>query len=285
MHPSNPTETVPPRCTFCGYDVPTDPVLRDDGTVFCSERCAEASASGEEPFAGRFGFKGYQTGVSALDTLLPWGLPSNSFVLLAGREGIRHRGLQTELVWRALRRNEPAIVVSFVDHPMAVVEHFFAFGWNVLPYLESGRLRIVDCFTATLREEHRSLDHRIPWNEYLEGFLDGAVTTVRDPADLRAVEDGLHQSLDDLAMHGTGVVVVDSLNEPDARGRAFETKQFVKEVRGDVCNRLFVPMFASTTLTPTSHARPMARALRVVTVPCGVSKVPSRSMATSTMGF
>jgi len=168
-------------------------------------------------------------------------------VLLAAEEGIRHRSLQTELVWRTLQRGESAIVVSFVDAPVTVFEHFFAFGWNVLPYLESGHLQVVDCFTRLLREKHQTVDHEVAWNEYLRDAFTEAVTVVREPGDLGVVEDCLHERLADLELLGTGLVVVDSLNEIERQGRGFETGQFIKEVRGDVCARRYVPLFASTT--------------------------------------
>lgn len=237
------------RCAFCGYDVPTAPVRGSDGTVYCSEGCREAREAGDEPFAGRFGFKQYTPGVAALDALVPWGIPANSFVLLAGDEGIRHRGLQTELVWRALTRGEPAIVITFVDSPVAVLEHFLTFGWNVLPYVESGDLHIIDCYTNRLREEHRTPNQQVAWNAHLLEFLDGNVTAVRDTTNFRAMEGRLHDRLEAMEMVGSGLVVVDSLNEVERQGQPLETEQFVKEVRGDVCNRKYVPIFASTTRT------------------------------------
>ena len=236
-------------CAFCGYEIPTTPTRSASGESCCSERCRRALDAGEKPFAGRFGFKRFSTGVSALDSLLPQGIPTNSFILLAGPEGIRHRGLQTELLWRTLVRGDPAIIITFVDPPVAIVEHFLTFGWNVLPFLESADLRIIDCFTSRLRDEHQTPDHQVKWNDFLGDFLDESVSIIRDTGDFRAVEDRLHVQLEDADMTGTGIVVIDSLNEAEVQGREFETKQFIKEVRGDVCSRKFVPIFASTTRT------------------------------------
>lgn len=248
VHPSPPARESQ-QCAFCGYDIPTVPIRGSSGLIFCSEGCRNAYEGGDEPFAGRLGFRQFVTGVSALDKLLPWGLPANSFVLLAGPEGIRHRSLQTELVWRALNRGECGIIITFVDPPVAVVEHFLAFGWNVLPYLESGALQIIDCFTNRLREEHQSPDQQVKWNAFLANFLDEAVTTVRDTTDLREVENKLHKKLKERKMVGSGLVVIDSLNEIKVQGYELEAEQFIKEVRGDVCKRKFVPIFASTTVT------------------------------------
>lgn len=244
-----PPSNYPQRCDYCGYVVSAAPITDAAGAVFCSGRCRDAYGDGDEPFVGRFGFRQYTTGVGALDSLLPNGIPANSFVLLAGRDGIRHRSLQTELVWRALQRGEPAILISFVDPPVAVVEHFLTFGWNVLPYLEAGAFHIVDCFTNRLRERHRTPDQQVAWNDFITGFLDETVTTIKDTTNLRSVESALHNRLKAQGMVGTGLVVVDSLNEIETQVNELQTEQFLKEIRGDVCNRNFVPIFASTTIT------------------------------------
>jgi KaiC/GvpD/RAD55 family RecA-like ATPase len=250
--------TRPAACQFCGYEITGNPHWTS-GEVFCSERCREAFDSGREPFAGRGGFKYFRTGVPVIDALLPDGIPANSFVLLTGTEGIRHRGLQTELLWRTLTRGEPAIILTFVDPPVAIVEQFLTYGWNVLPYLESGRLQIIDCFTSRLREEHQTPSHQTDWNEFLEGFCDGAVTRVHETDNLVSVEDALHAQLVEMGMVGTGIVVIDSLNEVEIQGHESATEQFIKEVRADVCSRKFVPIFTSVT---SSERDPFVRDYR-----------------------
>jgi len=242
----------PQRCAFCGYSIPRGDVTGDSGETFCSERCAASFSADEDPFVGQHGYKQVTTGVGALDTLLPRGMPTNSFVLLAGEEGIRHRGVQTELVWRRLQNGEPAVIVAYVDPPVAILEQFLAFDWNVLPFIEDGRLRIVDCFTNRLREEHQSPDQQVAWNDHLDGFLADAVSRVRDPTDLVAVVTELHGYLESLEMVGSGILVVDSLNELNTQGRELQTEQFLKEIRSHVCKQLFVPLFASTTITADS---------------------------------
>lgn len=252
------TRVRPGVCQFCGYEITGTPHRTSEG-VFCSERCRDAFDSGQEPFAGRTGFKYFRTGVSAMDALLPDGVPANSFVLLAGTGGVRHRGLQTELLWRTLTRGEPAIVMSYVDPPVAIVEQFLTFGWNVLPYLESGRLQIIDCFTSRLRKEHQSPTDQTDWNEFIAGFLDGSVSRIHETGNLESVEDSLHTQLVDMEMVSTGIVVIDSLNEVEIQGHESETEQFIKEVRADVCSRKFVPIFTSVT---GSENDPFARDYR-----------------------
>lgn len=235
------------NCWFCGHALPSSPVRGDQGRQFCTQRCRASALRGEQPFRNAQGFKRFSPGVSVLDALLPEGIPANSFVLLDGENGIRHRTLQTELLWRALSRGEPAIVLTFVDPPIAIVEHFLQCGWNVLPYLGSGRLRIVDCFTNRLRTKHQTPDYDVAWNEYLAEFLEDSVTRLRETEDLRAVESKLHSELEAMNMHEQGIVVIDSINEVEFIGHEFETQKFVKEVRGDICSRKFVPIIASVT--------------------------------------
>lgn len=234
------------RCAFCGYGIPTEPVRTPSGAVCCSEACSAAIEAGETP-PDHPAVTWRTTGVAALDTLLPRGFPSNSFVLLSAVDGIRHRELGTELVWRTLARGEPAVVVALVDPAVAVVQQFLTLGWNVLPFLESGDLHIVDCFTSRLREKHQTPQHQVEWNAFLDRFLEDGATVVLEPSDLRAVEDALHDRLEAADMVGQGIVVIDSLNEVERQGHETGTEQFVKEVRGDVCSRKFVPIFASVT--------------------------------------
>lgn len=237
------------QCDFCGYGLPRSSIVSEsDGAhAFCSEGCRSAFEAGERPFVGRHAYKRRSTGVTALDALLPWGLPANSFVLLSGAPGIRHRELQTELLWRTLQRGEPAIIVSLVDPPVAIVEEFLELGWNVLPYIESEQLMIVDCFTSRLREDHQSPDPQTEWNEHLRPRIDPVVTSVDAPTDMRAIENRLLQARETLDMTGTGIIVIDSLNELETQGQEHQTRQFLAEIRAEVCKRLSIPIFASVT--------------------------------------
>jgi KaiC/GvpD/RAD55 family RecA-like ATPase len=241
--------SVTGRCAYCGYRIPVEPVRTSTGTACCSEHCRNAVEAGDQPYSDRFAFKRRSTGVAALDALLPQGYPANSFVLLSGDQGLRHRELQAELVWRTLARGEPAVVVTFVDPAVAVVEQFLTLGWNVLPFLERGDLQIIDCFTSRLREDHQTPQHQVEWNAFLAGVLEDATTVVLEPSDLRSVEDALHARLEATDMIRRGIVVIDSLNEVEIQGQETETEQFVKEVRGDICSRKFVPIFASVTVS------------------------------------
>lgn len=251
-----PTRTRPTACGYCGYEITRQPVQASSGIRCCSEHCRGRLEAGDEPFVEQAEFKRFRPGVSVLDALLPQGMPTNSFVLLTGDNGIRHRGLQTELLWRRLTNCESAIVITFVDPPIAIVEHFLTFGWNVIPFLESGDLRIIDCFTSRLRQKHQTPTHQAAWNEFLTPLLEDVVSVVRETGNLESIEDSLHTTIEELEMIGEGLVVIDSLNEFEIQGQQSETEQFIKEVRGDICSRKFVPIFTSKT---NSENEPFSR--------------------------
>ncbi|WP_276254580.1 RAD55 family ATPase [Halomontanus rarus] len=235
------------RCPHCTYPIADEPVQGTDDAPgpFCSENCRDADA--DDDIVRERGYKRFLTGVEPLDALVPRGIPSNAFVLLTGDEGTRRSELTTELVWRALTRGEPAVIVAFNDPPIAVLERFFTLDWNLLPFLEMDRLRIVDCFTHRLEDRDAFQSTRNDWGQFVGGVAEDAVVAVRDPSDLGEVASALERALDDLEMTETGVTVLDSIDEIDALVQDRLLHNFVEDVRATVCKARFVPMFASAT--------------------------------------
>jgi KaiC/GvpD/RAD55 family RecA-like ATPase/YHS domain-containing protein len=239
------------RCDFCRLPCPeTTHTLDHDGTTyeFCSETCRETMRESDRVFTEYHGNRRVYSGVAGLDAALPQGLPRSSFVLLGGQPGNRTSALQAELVWRALERGEPAVVLSFREPPTSVVERFLSLDWNILPYLESGRLQIVDCFTYRYDDRDRRRDHLCDWNVHIRRFTDEAVRSVRDPGDVAELQHKLDSALDATGMVEDGIVVIDSLTEFGTLVQPVQAYDFVKDVRADVCKGRFVPIFAGATL-------------------------------------
>ncbi|MFC7176646.1 RAD55 family ATPase [Halosegnis marinus] len=188
--------------------------------------------------------------MSALDASLPQGFPRNAFVLVSSEPGTRDRALGAELVWRSLERGEPVVVVSFQEPPSAVVQQFLTLDWNVIPYLERGMLRIVDCFTYRLDGQGRDrlFDRMDEWNAYLSDVAREATTTVRDPSDIGEIGNKLDNALEAREMVDEGIVVIDSLTELGTLVQPVQAYDFVKDVRADVCKGRFVPVFAGATI-------------------------------------
>ncbi|AEH38407.1 RAD55 family ATPase [Halopiger xanaduensis] len=242
---------VPFRCDHCHYPIPGEAERADDGDGhFCSTACKEAAEDDStmpEPDA----YKRVVTGIEPLDSLLPNGIPADAFVLLSGDEGTRRSELLTELVWRALERGEPAVVVSYANPPTATLERFFQNGWNVLPALEDDRLTVIDCFTHRLEDRDRFLETQTEWTNFVGEAAADALVEVEDPSDLAAVASRLQDVLDDREMSETGIVTIDSLDELDSLLREESVHNFVKDVRATVCKGRFVPIVAGATTAGT----------------------------------
>jgi len=225
-------------------------LVEANGKRFCSTACRDRLAETETPFAAADSHRRIQPGVSGLDSSLPNGFPRNAFVLVASEAGTRDRALGAELVWRALQRGEPVVFTSFQEPPSAVVQQFIAMEWNVLPYLESGQLRIVDCFTYRLDGQGRDrlFDRMGEWNQYLSTVAQAATTTVRDPTDIREIENKLDNALEACEMVDDGLVIIDSLTEMGTLTQPVQAYDFVKDMRADICKGRFVPIFAGAAL-------------------------------------
>ncbi|ELY47569.1 RAD55 family ATPase [Natronorubrum sulfidifaciens] len=230
----------PLECDHCHYPIPNDPVETDDGYV-CSTACHDAVGD-DTTMAEPSAYKRIATGVEPLDSLVPTGVPSNSFLTLVGEAGTRWRELLTELVWRALERGEPAAILTATTPPTAVLERFFEAGWNVLPALEDERLRVIDCFTHRLEDRETFLERRNRWIEFVGETAADSIVTLEEPTATEPILSGLNETLDDLEMTETGLVTIDSLAEFEANHR----HAFVAELRASVCKARYVPIIAGT---------------------------------------
>ncbi|PSP57610.1 recombinase RecA [Halobacteriales archaeon QS_1_67_19] len=239
-----------PLCDFCSLPCLHEPVTveHEETTYkFCTEACRDAMFEMDRVFTEYRGFRRIRTGVAGLDRFLPEGFPRNSFVLLRSDEGSRNAALLAELVWRALERDEPAVFVTFTEPPVSIVEQFLSLDWNVLPYLESGQLHIVDCFTYRVGDRERMFRRMDEWNRHLHRITSTVTMTIRDPSDVSELQNKLDNCLESLQMGDQGVVVFDSLTEFGTHVQPVQAYDFVKDIRADVCKGRFVPVFAGAT--------------------------------------
>jgi len=251
--------TAQRRCDYCRLPVSGDPFLLDhDGETYayCSACCRDAVQENDRVFTQYHGFRRTPTGVGPIDESLPQGIPRNSLVMLTDLAGTRTEAIRAELVWRTLQRGEPAVVVSFLEPPVSVVQEFVTLDWNVLPYLESGQLRFVDAFTYRMEDRDRMYDRLNDWNTHLARFCEGATTRVRDPSDTSELQNRIDDSLERLDMQDQGVLVVDSLNEFGSLVQPVQAYDFVKDLRASVAKSRFVPVYASATVVNDGEGFP-----------------------------
>jgi len=246
------TDPAEPRCDYCRLPIPSEPVAMDHGGVtyrFCTQACRDALVDSDRVFTSYHGFRQFRPGVRGIDSGLPEGMPRNAFVLLSGMSGTRDEAVQAELVWRALQRGESVVVVSFLETPTSLIQQFVGLEWNVLPYLESGRLHVLDCFTYRLDDAEGLVERMNEFNAHLYDVVSEAITTVRDPTNLTLVRSRLDDCLGALGMNDGGIVVIDSLTELGSLVQPVKAYEFVKGVRADVPKGRFVPVFAGATRT------------------------------------
>jgi KaiC/GvpD/RAD55 family RecA-like ATPase len=247
------------RCDFCRLPCPLDTVTATyDGVTyeFCSPACEAALASSEGVFTEYHGARRFDPGVVGLGAALPEGMPRDSFVLVAGQTGTRDAAVHAELVWRTLQRDEPAVVVAFLEPPAAVVQDFLKLEWNVLPYLQTGQLHVLDCFTYRRDDRGRNRRTVDDWNAHVEHVVADATTAVRDPSDTGELANKLDGVLDDHAMLDEGLVLVDSLTELGTMLQPVQAYDLVKSLRADVCKGRFVPIVAGATFAGEGDAFP-----------------------------
>jgi KaiC/GvpD/RAD55 family RecA-like ATPase/YHS domain-containing protein len=240
------------QCDYCRLAIPEEPITHEHEGVtyhFCSEPCRETLTEEDRVFTEYHAARRFDPGVSALRAGLTQGIPRNSFVLVSGQPGTRDEALFGELVWRALQRGEPAVVATFLDTPVSLVQEFVALGWNVLPYLADGRLQVLDCFTYRLDDAGEMERSMSDWNRHLHGVAKRSTSTVRDPSNPQAVLNGLERCLDDVVDEDVeeGVAVIDSLTEFGSLVQPVQAYDFVKDLRASIPKARTVPVFAGAS--------------------------------------
>lgn len=239
-------------CDFCRLPIPGQPIrtmVGQDEYTFCTQACQDELDRLDSVSTAFHGSRKVHLGISGLDRYLPQGIPRNSFILLSGEPGTRKDALGVELVWRTLQRGEPAVVVSFTEPPISVVQRFLDLGWNVFPALENDRLRIVDCFTPRIDHVDRFRRQLNYWNRHLSTVTEPRTATVNDPSDPAEIRNKIENVTGALDMVDQGIVSIDSLTEFGTLVQPIRAYDFVKDLRAHVAKARFVPLVAGATIT------------------------------------
>lgn len=247
------------RCDYCRLPLPDEPVTSTKEEAeyhFCTKTCREAMTDSDRVFTTYRGHRWFHPGVAALEAKLPQGLLRNSFILLSCQPGSREDEFQAELVWRALERGEPVVVVTFTEPPIGFIEQCLSLGWNVLPYLEAGKLHFLDCFSYRVEDRDRMFNRMNDWSKHLYRVAEPEITTVRDPSNVSEVENRLDDCTEAKEMRDQGIVLIDSLTEFGSLVQPVHGYDFIKDLRADICKGRFVPVFACATYMGESDQFP-----------------------------
>jgi circadian clock protein KaiC len=84
------------------------------------------------------------SGISDLDPLIEGGFPAGKSYLVTGEAGLGKSIFCIQFVLRGLLDGEKAVYVTVDESPTDIMEEAACLGWDLLPYVESGQLLILD---------------------------------------------------------------------------------------------------------------------------------------------
>lgn len=93
-------------------------------------------------------------GIPVIDTLIPVGIPRNSFIMIIGESGTGKTALMLHLLYARLKHKEPCIYICFDDSPSAIVQQLSSFGWSPIKYIEANLLHFIDCFSYRAKQSN-----------------------------------------------------------------------------------------------------------------------------------
>ena len=137
------------------------------------------------------------TGIEPLDAGAPEGIPRASTVMLAGESGTGKSALIAHLAANFMLRGERCVYVALDDSPESFVEQLESFGWPGREFHSRDLLYVIDGYTYTT-------------GKYLASAYSKRSVNVQKIDELVY---SLLSSVEELKLEGSGILIVDSLND------------------------------------------------------------------------
>ncbi|QDT15142.1 circadian clock protein KaiC [Alienimonas californiensis] len=119
--------------------------LPSDARPAGEDASAAQDAAGRDEDAGRHaGLPRLATGLEGLDHVLMGGLPRGRTTMVLGSSGSGKTLLVSQFLWNAVRRGEPAVLVTFEEQAQELIRNVGTLGWDLGAAAEAGTLQLVD---------------------------------------------------------------------------------------------------------------------------------------------
>ncbi|MBM5805901.1 MAG: hypothetical protein FJZ49_07575 [Candidatus Verstraetearchaeota archaeon] len=167
-------------------------------------------------------------GIPMIDSLLPENFPRNSFVLLFGEGGTGKSVTLIQAAGAKFSAGEPCVFITFDDSSYSIIENFKGLGFDCQLAMETGLLRIIDCFSFRTRMPPKPND---------------VIKVVQNPKDHHALTGIILSTAEGL--EGRGSVFIDSLTEFFTLSAPTSTLETVKNWRAELCKTMGITVYAS----------------------------------------
>jgi KaiC/GvpD/RAD55 family RecA-like ATPase len=154
-------------------------------------------------------------GIDPLDWGAPEGVLRSSTILFAGESGTGKSALIAHIAANFMLRGERCLYVALDDSPESFIEQLESFGWRGREFYQNGLLYIIDGYTYTT-------------GRYVSSpFANRSINVQR----IDELANAIIASAEELKVSGSGILVIDSLNDLLYFHDITRVVMFIKSVR------------------------------------------------------